>query len=170
MVFDLDRERIVGIGASSPWPHHRTPSMAGSAGASRRANQGVKRRRKTHLGENSVSWLVNRHPSMRLSRRLLLWYVAIAWLVYTCYLTRCWRLGERGARAWSSSVSFCHGWGLSGSGSISRVTPASLSEAKECGALEQILVTPLDENNSGADISVRWPVFGSYPSWCCSPP
>ena len=106
----------------------------------------VKRRRKTHLGENPVSWLVNRHPSMRLSRRLLLWYVAIAWLVYTLLsdpMLATWGAGGESmviigfVLLWLGTLWFRI--------DLTRHTVASLSEAKECGALEQILVTPLDE-------------------------
>ena len=83
---------------------------------------------------------------MRLSRRLLLWCVAIAWLVYTLLsdpMLATWGAGSESmviigfVLLWLGTLWFRI--------DLTRHTVASLSEAKECGALEQILVTPLDE-------------------------
>jgi len=104
----------------------------------------VKNRRTVHLGSNPVSWLVNRNASTRISRGLLIGFIIVAWLVVVI-------LSVSRLRFWDQEVLITIGlvalWlaSLWFRIDLTRHTVASLSEAKECGALEQILVTPLGE-------------------------
>ena len=99
-------------------------------------------RRTLYLDSNPVSWLVNRNASMRQSRIFLILYIAVAWLAITLY----------SSLVDSVEPSFIFtGMSLLWLGSLwfridlTRHTVSSISEAKESGALEQILVTPIDE-------------------------
>ena len=147
MVFDLDRERIVGIGAPARLGlTHRTRIDGGIGRRVPPCKPSALASTENPLGRKP-GVLAGQPPSVDAP------FPPIAALVHhhrlvgvhPDYLTRCWRLGERGG-AWSLSVSFCYGWGLSGSGSISRVTPLhSLQRLKSAVRWSKFLVTPLDE-------------------------
>ncbi len=100
-------------------------------------------RRSTHLDSNPVSWLINRNTSMQMSRLLLICYIAFSWVAITFHSYLVGNFDEM-------SVFFI-GMSLLWLGSLwfridlTRHTVSSISEARECGALEQILVTPMDE-------------------------
>jgi hypothetical protein len=124
----------------------RPSLLAGATSGSANPKSFVVSKRSPHLDSNPVSWLVNRHPSMRLSRMLLLVYIAISWMGFTLLAGPLFSNMAPGDE-WLVMIGFALFW----AGSLwfridlTRHTVASLSEAKECGALEQILVTPLDE-------------------------
>jgi len=104
----------------------------------------VRYRRTEHLESNPVSWLVNRNASMQTSRVLMLGFIIITWLVMII-------LTVAGSMYSDPDTLVPIGLGALWLGSLwfridlTRHTVASLSDAKSCGALEQILVTPLDE-------------------------
>ena len=104
----------------------------------------VRYRRTEHLESNPVSWLVNRNASMHTSRVLMLGFIIITWLVMII-------LTVAGSMYSDPDTLVPIGLGALWLGSfwfridLTRHTVASLSDAKSCGALEQILVTPLDE-------------------------
>ena len=104
----------------------------------------VRYRRTEHLESNPVSWLVNRNASMQTSRVLMLGFIIITWLVMII-------LTFAGSMYSDPDTLVPIGLGALWLGSLwfridlTRHTVASLSDAKSCGALEQILVTPLDE-------------------------
>lgn len=98
--------------------------------------------RSLNLDSNPVSWLVNRNASMRQSRVFLVLYIAVAWLAITAYSALEGRVEPPViitgiSLLWLGSLWFRI--------DLTRHTVSSISEAKECGALEQILVTPMDE-------------------------
>ena len=98
--------------------------------------------RSQHLNSNPVSWLVNRNASMRQSRIFLILYIAVAWLAITLYSSLVDRVEPSFiftgmSLLWLGSLWFRI--------DLTRHTVSSISEAKESGALEQILVTPIDE-------------------------
>ena len=98
--------------------------------------------RSQHLNSNPVSWLVNRNASMRQSRIFLILYIAVAWLAITLYSSLVDRVEPSFiftgmSLLWLGSLWFRI--------DLTRHTVSSISEAKECGALEQILVTPMNE-------------------------
>ena len=104
----------------------------------------VEHRRIEHLESNPVSWLVNRKASMQTSRVLMLGFIIITWLVMILltlsesmysYMDTLVPIGI--GALWLGSLWFRI--------DLTRHTVASLSDAKLCGALEQIIVTPLDE-------------------------
>ena len=102
----------------------------------------VNSRRSLYLDSNPVHWLVHRNTSMHQSRKFLLLYIAVAWLVITVYssLDNTVELPfivTGMSLLWLGALWFRI--------DLTRHTVFSIFEAKECGALEQILVTPMDE-------------------------
>ena len=98
--------------------------------------------RSQHLNSNPLAWLVNRNASMRQSRIFLILYIAVAWLAITLYSSLVDRVEPSFiftgmSLLWLGSLWFRI--------DLTRHTVSSISEAKESGALEQILVTPIDE-------------------------
>ena len=101
-----------------------------------------RRNRRRNLDSNPVSWLVNRTASMRQSRIFLILYIAVTCLAITVYSSLDGRVEPPViitgiSLLWLGSLWFRI--------DLTRHTVSSISEAKECGALEQILVTPIDE-------------------------
>ena len=99
-------------------------------------------RRTLYLDSNPISWLVIRNASMRQSRVFLILYLALAWMAITVYSSLNGRVEPAiiitgTSLLWLGSLWFRI--------DLTRHTVSSISEAKECGALEQILVTPMNE-------------------------
>ena len=99
-------------------------------------------RRSPNLDSNPISWLVDRNASMRQSRVFLILYLSVAWMAITVYSSLNGRVEPAiiitgTSLLWLGSLWFRI--------DLTRHTVSSISEAKECGALEQILVTPMNE-------------------------